>query len=91
MSANPVFLRELADASQRPVEVSPVLEATTLGAAFLAGLAVGTWADEEELAATWSPAQVVEPRRRSGAARQRWQEAVARAQGWVPDLSAIEF
>jgi len=91
MSANPVFLRELADASQRPVEVSPVLEATTLGAAFLAGLAVGTWADEEELAATWSPAQVVEPRRRSGAARLRWQEAVARARGWVPDLSAIEF
>ncbi len=91
MSANPVFLRELADAAQRPVEVSPVLEATTLGAAFLAGLAVGTWADEEELAATWSPARVVEPRRRSGAARLRWQEAVARAKGWVPDLSAIEF
>jgi len=91
MSANPLFLQALADAAQRPVEVSPVLEATTLGAAFLAGLAVGTWADEEELAATWSPAQVVEPRRRSGAARQRWQEAVARARGWVPDLSAIEF
>jgi len=91
MSANPLFLQALADAAQRPVEVSPVLEATTLGAAFLAGLAVGMWADEEELAATWSPARVVEPRRRSGAARQRWQEAVARAQGWVPDLSAIEF
>jgi len=91
MSANPLFLRALADASQRPVEVSPVLEATTLGAAFLAGLAVGTWADEEELAAMWSPTEVVEPRRRSGAARDRWREAVARAQGWVPDLSAIEF
>ncbi len=91
MSANPVFLRALADAAQRPVEVSPVLEATTLGAAFLAGMAVGTWADEEELAATWSPVQVVEPRRRSGAARERWREAVSRAKGWVPDLSAIEF
>jgi len=91
MSANPLFVHMLADAAQRPVEVSPVLEATTLGAAFLAGLAVGTWADEDELAATWSPSEVVEPRRRSGAARQRWQEAVARAQGWVPDLSVIEF
>jgi glycerol kinase len=91
MSANPVFVQALADAAQRPVEVSPVTEATTLGAAFLAGLAVGMWADEDELAATWSPVRLVEPRRRSGAARQRWQEAVARAQGWVPDLSAIEF
>lgn len=91
MSANPLFVQMLADAAQRPVEVSPVLEATTLGAAFLAGLAVRTWADEDELAATWSPARVVEPRRRSGAARERWQEAVARARGWVPDLSAVEF
>ena len=44
MSDNPTFVQALADATQRPVEVSPVTEATTLGAAFLAGLAVGTWA-----------------------------------------------
>ena len=91
MSANPVFVQALADAAQRPIEVSPVLEATTLGAAFLAGLAVGVWADEEELASTWSPVRVVEPRKRTGAARQRWREASARARGWVPELSAIEF
>ncbi|HEX2274231.1 MAG TPA: FGGY family carbohydrate kinase [Acidimicrobiales bacterium] len=91
MTANPVFLQALADAAQRPVEVSPVMEATTLGAAFLAGLAVGTWADEEEVAATWSPSQVLEPRPRTGAARERWQEACQRARGWVPELTAIEF
>ena len=91
MSANPVFVQALADAAQRPVEISPVLEATTLGAAFLAGLAVGTWADEEEVAATWSPARVVEPRPRTGAARQRWREACERSRGWVPELTAIEF
>jgi glycerol kinase len=91
MTANPVFLEALADAAQRPVEVSPVAEATTLGAAFLAGLAVGTWADEDEVAATWSPAQVVEPRPRTGAARERWREACQRARGWVPELTAIEF
>jgi glycerol kinase len=91
MSGNPVFLQALADAAQRPVEVSPVLEATTLGAAFLAGLAVGTWADEDEVAATWSPARTVEPRPRTGAARERWREACQRAQGWVPELTAIEF
>ena len=91
MTANPVFVQALADAAQRPVEVSPVVEATTLGAAFLAGLAVGSWADEEEVAATWSPARVVEPRPRTGAARERWREACARARGWVPELTAIEF
>ncbi len=45
MSRNPTFVQALADATQRPVEVSPVVEATTLGAAFLAGLAIGTWSD----------------------------------------------
>ena len=68
MSANPTFLQALANAVQRPIEVSPVLEATTLGAAFLAGLARGTWASEAEVAAAWSPARggraggVVRPR-----------------------------
>ncbi|MDQ2649920.1 MAG: FGGY-family carbohydrate kinase, partial [Actinomycetota bacterium] len=38
MSDNPTFVQALADATQRPVEVSPLREATTLGAAFLAGL-----------------------------------------------------
>ena len=55
MSANPTFVQALADATQRPVEVSPVAEATTLGAAFLAGLAVGTWSDVDDIAATWRP------------------------------------
>jgi len=91
MSANPVFLQAFADATQRPVEVSPVTEATTLGGAFLAGLAVGIWADEEEVAETWSPARVVEPRRRTGAARVKWREACERARSWVPELTAIEF
>ena len=55
MSANAVFVQALADATQRPVEVSPEREATTLGAAFLAGLAVGTWAGWDDIAATWCP------------------------------------
>ena len=46
MSANPTFTQALADATGRPVEVSPVVEATTLGAGFLAGLATGTWGDD---------------------------------------------
>jgi glycerol kinase len=89
MSGNPTFVQALADASQKPVEVSPVLEATALGAAFLAGLAVGTWSSLDEIADTWSPTQVVEPRRRLD--RDRWRAAVDRAAGWVPELSSLEF
>ncbi len=89
MSANPTFIQALADASQKPVEVSPVTEATTLGAAFLAGMAVGTWRGWDDVAATWSPAAAVEPARRLD--RSRWLEARRRAGGWDPDLSALDF
>jgi glycerol kinase len=89
MSANPTFVQALADAAQRPIEISPVLEATTLGAAFLAGLAIGTWADEEEVAGSWSPHRVVEPARRTD--RDQWRDAVQRAERWIPDLSALDF
>jgi glycerol kinase len=89
MSANATFVQALADACQRMVEVSPVLEATTLGAAFLAGLAVGTWRDEADLAATWSPRERVEPQRKLD--RDRWREARRRAARWIPDLSAVDF
>jgi glycerol kinase len=89
MSANPTFVQALADASGRPVEVSPEREATTLGAAYLAGLAVGTWSGWADIAGSWQPAEVVEPARALD--RDRWREAVERAAGWEPDLSAISF
>ena len=94
MSANPTFVSALADAVGRPVEVSPVTEATTLGAAFLAGMALGTWADEAEVAATWKPSAVVEPRgteRGRAQTRERWLAARHRATATVPELTALEF
>lgn len=89
MSANAVFVQALADAAARPVEVSPVAEATTLGAAYLAGMAVGVWKDEDDIAAAWSPREVVEPGRVVD--RDRWREARSRAEAAVPDLTALEF
>jgi len=88
MSANPTFVQALADASGRPVEVSREREATTLGAAFLAGLAVGAWTFED-LPELWRPKQVVEPARSTD--RDRWAEAVSRARAWIPDLSSLDF
>jgi glycerol kinase len=89
MSANPTFVQALADAAQRPVEVSPVLEATTLGAAYLAGMAVGLWADFDEVAESWSPARTVQPAATPD--RERWKQAVERARRWDENLSSLDF
>ena len=66
MSQNPTFVQALANATGRAIEVSPQTEATTIGAAYLAGLAVGVWGSFDDIAAAWQPRDVVEP---SGATR----------------------
>ena len=94
MSDNDVFVQALADAIGRPVEISPVQEATTLGAGLLAGLAVGTHATTSELAQTFSPRRTVEPQRSEAdrvAARDRWLAARHKAEGTIPELSGISF
>jgi glycerol kinase len=94
MSANPVFVQALAEACGRPIEIAPVLEATTLGAAYLAGMAVGTWSDEDDVAASWTPRTVVEPMTgdsERSAGRSRWLEARSRSEGTIPELSALDF
>jgi len=94
MSANDVFVQALADSCGRPIEISPVLEATTLGAAYLAGMAVGIWADEEDVADAWSPRRVVEPGltdEEQAARRQRWLGARGRSEATIPELSALDF
>ena len=94
MSANVTFVQALADATARPIELSPVAEATTLGAAYLAGIAQGIWRDEEEVAAAWTPRDVVEPRagaREAALARAHWLEARSKAEQTIPELSGLSF
>jgi glycerol kinase len=90
MSANRVFVQALADACGRPVELSRELEATTLGAGYLAGMATGTWSGPDEIAAAWSARAVVEPISRP-AGREQWRRAVERVGRWYPELSGISF
>lgn len=72
----------LGVAVQRPV----VTETTALGAAYLAGMAVGYWASQEEIAAQWAVERTFEPRM---SADERdslyagWQRAVERARRWA--------
>jgi glycerol kinase len=89
MTDNPTFVQALADASQRTVEISPVREATALGAALMAGLAVGHRAAVEDLARTWTPRARIEPARALD--RAEWREAVDRSRAWIPALSNIDF
>jgi len=89
MTDNPTFVQALADATQRPVEISRVREATALGAALLAGVAVGHHASIEALATTWNPKATIEP---AGVLdRDRWRDAVERSRRWIPELSGIDF
>jgi glycerol kinase len=81
MAANAWLCQFLADMLQAPVERPENLETTALGAAFLAGLSTGLWADLGAVAATWKPRDRFEPRMRA-AQRERlvagWRNAVAR-------------
>jgi glycerol kinase len=65
---------------ERPAE----LETTTLGAAFLAGMATGVWRDLEAVGSIWQRAGAFEPRM-DAARRQRllsgWQQALRRTLG----------
>lgn len=90
MSRNSVFVQALADATGRSVEVCRDTEATTLGAAFLAGTAAGVWSSLAEATALVRPLRTVEPRPTSSP-RAQWHEAVRRARGWIPELSALDF
>ncbi len=92
MSRNPTFVQALADATGRPVEIAPVADATTMGAGYLAGLAVGEWGSFAEIGECWRPSGRVEPRTASTIpTRERWADAVSRAERWIPDLSALDF
>ena len=89
MSQNPTFVQAVANATGRPVEISRHTEATTIGAAYLAGLAVGVWGSLDDIAHAWHPSATVEPSGRLD--RQQWAEAVQRSRRWIPDLSALDF
>ena len=94
MSKNPVFVQALANSTSRIIEVSPVTEATTLGAAFLAGTALGLWPSLSVATSTWNPENQVESafdELTTVATRAQWAQAVRGSQGWIPDLSALDF
>lgn len=82
---NDLLMQFQADILQVPVVRPKVIETTALGAAFLAGLAVGFWKDREEVERVWQIDRTFTPRMDAAEAkhrRERWQEALRRSGDW---------
>jgi glycerol kinase len=82
---NNFLMQFQADILNVPVEVPLITETTSLGAAYLAGLAVGFWQNREELDAKWKAARRYEPQMseaESTRLHDRWLKAVERAKDW---------
>ena len=87
-SVNNFICQFLADLTNIQVQRPRIFETTALGAAYLAGLAVGFWDSPEEIRKYWQADQVYRPAMRQ-AQRLRlaagWDKAVASAKSWVSD------
>jgi len=85
-TANALLMQFQADILGVPIQRAAVAETTALGAAYLAGLAVGLWRDTAELANQWHAAETYEPRMSTD---QRdtlyagWKRAVEHARSWL--------
>jgi glycerol kinase len=87
-SVNNTLLQIQADVLQLPVVRPKVTETTALGAAYLAGLAVGVWPGREAIAKQWAVDQRFEPQISADEAAERratWRRAVERAKGWIQE------
>ena len=84
--ANDLLLQMQADISQAPVCRPVCVETTALGAAYLAGLAVGYWKDQDEIRKIGKIDRVVSPAISAAESEEKkrlWHKAVACARGWA--------
>ena len=84
-AANDLLLQIQADLRGIRVERPRVLETTALGAAYMAGLAMGVWESTDALARQRSVDRVFEPQAggdRVAAMLAGWHKAIERAKGW---------
>jgi len=82
---NNLLMQIQADLLGVPVVRPVVTESTALGAAYLAGLAVGLWKNPQAIASNWRVEQRFKPKmswEQSMIFRERWKRAVERAKNW---------
>jgi len=83
--ANNLLMQFQADLLDVPVVRPAVQETTALGAAYLAGLAVGYWRNEAEIAKQWKADRTFEPAMKAekrDMLRSTWNKALERAKTW---------
>ena len=87
-SANNFLMQSQADIINAPVNRPKCVETTAMGAAYLAGLAVGYWKDQDEIRKNWAidrtftPAITEEERAKK---LKGWNKAVKYALHWAKD------
>jgi glycerol kinase len=88
-ATNDMLMQFQADLLGVPVVRPAVTETTALGAAYLAGLAVGYWPSVDALTGQWKVDRRFEPampRSAASALRERWSAALGRSKGWEPRM-----
>lgn len=89
-AANQFLMQFQADILGVPVVIQETTETTALGAAYLAGLAVGFWKDQEQIAANYKVKRKFIPHMSSKQREslyRKWKMAVGRARGWEQEES----
>ncbi|WP_055669179.1 glycerol kinase GlpK [Desnuesiella massiliensis] len=84
--ANNFLMQFQADILGVQVDRPEVIETTALGAAYLAGLAVGYWKDKEDVAKNWAISKAFQPNMTSERRTELingWHEAVNRSKAWA--------
>lgn len=93
-SANNFLMQTQADISNAPVNRPQCVETTAMGAAYLAGLAVGYWKNKEDVVKNWASDQIFTPKiektKREKMLR-GWKRAVRCAFGWAKDEDEKEL
>ena len=87
-SANNYLMQTQADLIDAPVQRPKCVETTAMGAAYLAGLAVGYWKDREDVRKNWAIERTFTPSISDGQRQARlhgWNKAVKCALGWAED------
>ena len=83
---NDFVMQFQADMSNLPILRPRIVESTSRGAAFLAGLATGVWKDRDNLANSFELDRTFEPKMDRATAEKLysgWQRALERARGWA--------
>ncbi len=87
-SANNFIMQFQADIAGAPVKRPACVETTALGAAYLAGLAVGYWSGKEDVLKNWQIDKIFEPKMEEELRKKKvkgWKKAVSYAFSWAKE------